>query len=609
MGKSHLFSFPLSGRKNVAKRSEYLTGPAPKISKAQRILGTEAIDLNICSQSKHIPSTELSTCSQSLIPSPLSNFDVFCNRDEACCQESMTNISGKASSILGISPEDLESRKSLSLSIRSYNSMGAPSGNKSWTIRSNDYSRNSSLSSQEVAQSWPLNRESGPDNFQTHRNCSIAHIATYIDANLDHISELPDNTLSQDSPKVFIPRKSSASRIAINSRPGSSASCPVTTNPSIVPLPENIVEIYSEKIEKSRLSAYELKIPRFRSEHKSLPSPPTSITDTYSPRQNSLQIESLADQTKKNVSSPVIDDNEEHDPVPIFSRSSQHSTSISQNDSEPTTPLAEIPLLTVPNFMDLKLSGPWNENQDDSRCSRTYFYANSMPSKSNTHSQPVIHTVPSTSFFNSQYFDILGEYESNPLTSVEISIPSPSCQRSAVDKDLPKSHLKTQDHSSLPEDTQFGEHTSVESHQQYITSKLNGGSNRYTSHSSNNSTSTESDYDGMHTQCVPLYIDTGAKGWDYSSLSSLCIDYDSASSATLLKNEPAYHQAPEENAQENRFSSIYPSTALMEVAQVAQVIRRAPVKEMKVKRKEKPIYGGKNGSSLNVCELSVDMTM
>ncbi|POS86555.1 hypothetical protein EPUL_002439 [Erysiphe pulchra] len=606
MGKSHLFSFPLSGRKNVAKRSESLAGPAPQISKAQRILGTEAIDLNICTQSKHISSTELSNCSQLQIPSPLSNPDVFCTQEEGY-QESLANISGKASSILGISPDDLESRKSLSLSVRSYNSMGAPSGSKSWTSRSDDYSRKSSLSSQGVTQSWTSNRESGAESFQSFRNYSMAHIATYIDANLDHISELPGDSLSNDRPEIYVPRKSSASYTSINERPGSSASCPVVTNPNTVPVPENLVDIYPGNYEKSQLPTYELKRPRFRSENKSLPSPPTSETDTWSSRPNNLKTESIVDRAKINISSTITDCHEDHDPVPAYSRSSQHSISTSQIDSEPTTPLAEMPFLTVPNFMDLKLSGPWNENQDDSRASR-YFCANSIPSKSKILSQPVIHTVPSTSSFNSQYFNILGEYESNPLTSVEISISSPH-QYTTADKNFQEPHLEVQDRSSLSEDKQFGEHAQTESRQKYLNSTLNVGSNRHASYSSNNSTSTQSDDDGIQSQCIPLYIDTSANCWDYSSISSLCIDYDSASSATLLKNEPAYHQALEENPQDNRFSSIYPSTALMEVAQVAQVIRRAPVKEMKVRRKEKPTLTRTNDSYLNVCELSANMTV
>ncbi|RKF65799.1 hypothetical protein OnM2_002039 [Erysiphe neolycopersici] len=608
MGKSQLFPFPLSSRKNVAKRSESLTRLAPQMSKVQRILGTEAIDLNICTQSKHIPSTKPSICSQLKDHSPLSNLDMFCTWDEGY-QESMANISGKASSILGISRDDLDSRKSLSLSVRSYNSMGAPSGSKSWTPRSDDFSRKSSLSSQGVTQSWTSNREPRAENFKAARNYSMAHIATYIDANLDHISELPGDSLFEESPEMYIPRKSSVSHIAIKSRPGSSASCPVATNLKTDPLPENLIDIYPGKKEQSQLSTYEPKRPRFRSENKSLLLPPTPAPDTWLSRQENLQIESLVDQAKKiNISSSLIDYDEEHELVPTYSRSPQHSISVSQIDSEPTTPLAEGPFLTVPNFIDLKLSGPWNENQDDPKSS-TYFSSNSIPSKSKILNQPVIHTVPSTSSFNSQYFDILGDYKSNQLTPVDIPISSPLYDYFAADKDFQESNLEVQDYSSLSEDKQFAEHTPMKSRHKYVSSTLNVGSSRHASYSSNNSTSIQSDDDEINTQRIPLYIETSAKSWDYSSISSLCIDYDSASSATLLKNEPSHYQALEENLQDNRFSSIYPSTALMEVAQVAQVIRRAPVKEMKVRRKEKPIFTSTNDSSMNVCELSANINM
>ncbi|KAI6245713.1 hypothetical protein HI914_06015 [Erysiphe necator] len=589
MGKSQIFSFPLSGRKNVAKQTSNLAVPAQPISKAQRILGVEAIDLNICT-SKPISSSDHSNGNQLPI-SPLSNIDIFGTRDELY-QESMPNISGKASSILGISQSDFENRKSLSLSVRSYNSIGAYSCGKSWTPRSDDCSRKSSLSSQGMSHSWVSNRELGAEHSLSHRYCNMAHIGTYIDETLDHIPELPG-----DSPSLWMPKLSSASHSFNDNRPGSSASCPIITSLKTATVPEKLSTAYSKDSESLHSAANSIQRPQLRSNNKSLPYPSTDKANICSLKRRIDQKEMIDDQTPINISSPIMGYEEESESIQMNSRSSQHSFSLSQNDSGPTTPLAEIPFLAVPNFMDLKLSGPWNENQETLKSLGTSFDSKCSPSKPQIQDQPAIHTIPSTSSFTRQYFDYLGEYASNPLQQFEMSISSPPCSYPAENKDFQEPHLKVEDQSKSIKNDQTIEGIQVKSCENDVNMTLN--ISPHTSFSSNNSISAHSS--DAQTQCIPLYINTNTSGWDYSSISSLCTDYDSATSATLLKNEPAYHHVPQEVIQDNRLSSVYPSTALMEVAQVAKVIRRAPVKEMKLRRKEKSSLASiKNSHKISV---------
>ncbi|RKF78746.1 hypothetical protein GcM3_061018 [Golovinomyces cichoracearum] len=562
MGKSHIFSFQISGRKATTVHNGSTTSLNTPISKVQRILGTEVIDLNIQTLDKATSHNEYG----SSIPTSLCAQKTTLSRSsmEEIHKDTLPIVKAKASSILGIFKDQTEGNKPISPRARSTEARTCSQPRKP---KREEFPHEKKIAASK--QSLHLRSsdiESKTEYINSPQFNRLAHIATYIDQDMSTTPELPgDNSMEKSVAENSL--ASQNSRKFNCSRPTSSSSCPVATEYQKW-IPGKSRDTCPREFVSSQGFNYPSARPQFRSKNRSLPNAQPPLENTWSMEQKHVTRDRAVDQSRIN-SSPETKLPPEESDIPIFLRSSRRSMLANKYELEDSS-CPEIPYLKIPEFADIQLSGPWNENLEDQQAARTSYFQNSLEPGCQNSSKNKISSVQCTP----------STQERISLSHSPVELYSPlQCDFSTTSKESkrateePQHYLNALENDKItldpPSTSCLNSPVSVESQTESCLSI-----------ESTTSTNTSIDDEREFDQKIPLFPDSYLTDWNNSPISSLCIDYDSASSATILKNEPAYQKFSDKSIQNGTSSDMYSPTVLMEVARVGLVIQKTPVREM-----------------------------
>ncbi|TQS35246.1 hypothetical protein Golomagni_04338 [Golovinomyces magnicellulatus] len=569
MGKSHIFSFQLSGRKATTVQNGSTTSLNTPMSKAQRILGTGAIDLNIQTPDRANSHDE----SGSSIPTSLCAHATTLSRSgmEEIHKDTLPIVKAKASSILGIFKDQPEVNKPMSPRVRSTE---ARTSSQSWRSKREEYPIEPTLAaSKQSLHLCSSNIESKNKYKKFPQFSQLAHIATYIDQDMSTTPELPgDYSMEQSSAEISLVSQNSYKFNC--GRPTSSSSCPVATEYQKW-IPGKSRDTHSREFASSQGSIHPSARPQFRSKNRSLPDAQPSLANTWSIEQKHVTIDKAADQPRINSSSETELLPGESD-IPIFLRSSRRSILANKYELEDSSP-PEVPYLKIPEFADIQLSGPWNENLEEKQAARTSYFQNSIKSEHQNPNQNNNSTVQCT-FSTQERISLSSTQESLSHYPAELYSPL-NCDFLTTSKESERATVESQHRLNTFENEKIIIDTPSTP---CVNSPVSIGSQTESCLSTNSTSSTDTSIEDemeLH-QKIPLFPDSYLNDWNNTPISSLCIDYDSASSATILKNEPAYQKLPDKSVHNGICSEMYSPLVLMEVARVGMVIQKTPVREM-----------------------------